>query len=294
MHPAIVVEAQGATHANDTPIFACRGFRHGAEFGICGQSRTCPRAARHRHPRSRAAPPPAAPSAKKITIYTAKTIVTLDPGTPTAEAVAVMDGKILGVGTLDEVKGWVTDEEVEIDQRFKDAVIVPGLIEAHMHPQITGVLWQGVYVGRFDRTAPDGTLGQGTGDQTGRPRPAQGCGGQTAGRRKLAGRLGLSAGVLRQLTAHPRRSRSDLQRPSDASSRICRCTSTTPTARRSRSPASATTPISSASSRRTASRPARSRRSRRLLLSPRSSRRSMPRRCSRRRGTPPSSRIVSA
>lgn len=104
------------------------------------------------------APAPAAPAAKKITIYTAKTIVTEDPGTPTAEAVAVMDGKILGVGTLDEVKDWVTDEQVEIDQRFKDAVIVPGLIEAHMHPQITGILWQGVYVGRFDRTAPDGTL----------------------------------------------------------------------------------------------------------------------------------------
>ena len=41
------------------------------------------------------APAPAAPAAKKITIYTAKTIVTEDPGTPTAEAVAVMDGKIL-------------------------------------------------------------------------------------------------------------------------------------------------------------------------------------------------------
>jgi hypothetical protein len=62
------------------------------------------------------AQPPASPS-KKITIYT-KTIVTLDPGTPSAEAVAVMDGKILGVGTLDEVKGWVTDETVEIDRQF--------------------------------------------------------------------------------------------------------------------------------------------------------------------------------
>jgi hypothetical protein len=109
-------------------------------------------------------PAPPAPAAKKITIYTAKTIVTLDPGTPTAEAVAVMDGKILGVGTLDEVKSWVTDEDVEIDQRFKDAVIVPGFIEAHMHPQITGILWQGVYVGRFDGVAPRDT-GQRSGDQ---------------------------------------------------------------------------------------------------------------------------------
>jgi predicted amidohydrolase YtcJ len=83
--------------------------------------------------------------------------VTLDPGTPTAQAVAVMNGKILGVGTLDEVRGWVTNQEVEIDRRFENAVIVPGFIEAHMHPQITGVLWEGVYVGRFDRVSPDGT-----------------------------------------------------------------------------------------------------------------------------------------
>ncbi len=104
-----------------------------------------------------ASAPVADSPAQKITIYTAKTIVTLDPGTPTAQAVAVMNGKILGVGTLDEVRGWVTNQDLDIDRRFQDAVIVPGFIEAHMHPQITGVLWEGVYAGRFDRTAPDGT-----------------------------------------------------------------------------------------------------------------------------------------
>ena len=108
-----------------------------------------------------AAAPPADSAAQKITIYTAKTIVTLDPGTPTAQAVAVMNGKILGVGTLDQVRGWVTNQEVEIDRRFQNAVIVPGFIEAHMHPQLTGVLWEGIYVGRFDRTSPDGVLVKG-------------------------------------------------------------------------------------------------------------------------------------
>ncbi len=108
------------------------------------------------------APAPAADTAaQKITIYTAKTIVTLDPGTPSGQAVAVTNGKILGTGTLDEVRGWVTNQEVEIDRRFENAVIVPGFIEAHMHPQITGVLWQGVYVGRFDRTSPDGIMNKG-------------------------------------------------------------------------------------------------------------------------------------
>ena len=108
-----------------------------------------------------AAAPPAESPAQKITIYTAKTIVTLDPGTPTAQAVAVMNGKILGVGTLDQVRGWVTNQDVEIDRRFQNAVIVPGFIEAHMHPQLTGVLWEGIYVGRFDRTSPDGVLVKG-------------------------------------------------------------------------------------------------------------------------------------
>lgn len=99
----------------------------------------------------------AAATPSKITIFPARTIVTLDPGTPQAEAVAVMDGKILGAGTLEEMQGWGTSQEVEIDRSFEDAVIVPGLIEAHMHPQVTGILWQGVYVGHFDRVAPDGT-----------------------------------------------------------------------------------------------------------------------------------------
>lgn len=102
--------------------------------------------------------PPASPAANTITIYTASKVVTLDPAKPTGTAIAVLDGKILSVGTLDEVRGWVTTQKVEIDRRFEKAVIVPGFIEAHMHPQITGILWQGTYVGRFDRTSPEGTL----------------------------------------------------------------------------------------------------------------------------------------
>ena len=241
-----------------------------------------------------ASPAPAQQPAQKITIYTAKTIVTLDPGTPTAEAVAVMDGKILGVGTLDEVQGWVTDEEVEIDRRFQDAVIIPGLIEAHMHPQITGVLWLGAYVGRFDRTRPTAPSSRGW-----RPSRPSSTGSRTDAAAKLPndGDGWWAGGISRSsMPTLPSPAPISIRSPTAirSSSRICRCTSITPTARRSRLPASATTPISSGSSRRTANRPARSRRSRRLLLSPRSSRRSMPRRCSRRRGAPPSSPIVSA
>lgn len=101
---------------------------------------------------------PPDPSAGTIIIYTAKKVVTLDPAMPSGTAVAVLDGKILSVGSLESVRGWVTTQKVEIDRRYENAVIVPGFIEAHMHPQITGILWLGTYVGRFDRTSPDGTL----------------------------------------------------------------------------------------------------------------------------------------
>jgi len=35
----------------------------------------------------------------KITVYRAKKVLTMDPGRPVAEAVAVMDGRIVGAGT---------------------------------------------------------------------------------------------------------------------------------------------------------------------------------------------------
>jgi predicted amidohydrolase YtcJ len=37
---------------------------------------------------------------KGITVFVAKEIITMDPGWPTASAVAVQDGKILSVGSL--------------------------------------------------------------------------------------------------------------------------------------------------------------------------------------------------
>lgn len=109
-------------------------------------------------------PPAVAPAARsnsKITVFTARKIVTLDPMQPQGTAVAVQDGRILSVGTLDQVKGWAGTTPVEVDTRFAKDVILPGFIEAHMHPHITGLLWEGVYVGRFDRYAPDGRFEKG-------------------------------------------------------------------------------------------------------------------------------------
>lgn len=75
----------------------------------------------------------------KITVFTAKKIVTMDPGWPTATAVAVRDGRILSVGTLDDLKPWLDNHPYEINNSFADKVIYPGFIEAHGHPVMGGV-----------------------------------------------------------------------------------------------------------------------------------------------------------
>jgi hypothetical protein len=77
----------------------------------------------------------ATPPSGKITVFTAKKLVTMDPGWPEATAVAVADGKILSVGvTFDDLKPWLDKYPYEVDDRFKDKVIYPGFVEAHTHP----------------------------------------------------------------------------------------------------------------------------------------------------------------
>ena len=69
-----------------------------------------------------------------ITVFTAKRIVTMDPGWPEGTAVAVKDGRILSVGSLADLEPWLKRFPHTIDNRFKDKVIYPGFVEAHGHP----------------------------------------------------------------------------------------------------------------------------------------------------------------
>lgn len=85
-------------------------------------------------------------------IYSAKKIITMGRNRPTASHVAVRDGRILGVGTLEELSGW---GEAVLDERFADKVLMPGLIEGHAHT-MEGSFWQFTYCGFFDRVDPDG------------------------------------------------------------------------------------------------------------------------------------------
>lgn len=87
-------------------------------------------------------------------IYTARLIRTANPSRPTGTAIAVRDGKVLGVGTLEECQSWgITN----IDRRFENKILTAGFVEAHSHV-MAGMFHHIPYVGWFPRMMPNGEV----------------------------------------------------------------------------------------------------------------------------------------
>jgi predicted amidohydrolase YtcJ len=90
-------------------------------------------------------------------IYTARLIRTANPSHPTAAAIAIRDGKVLSVGTLEDCQQWgITN----IDRQFEDKVLTAGFVEAHSHV-MSGMYAAIPFVGWFGRFMPDGTWVEG-------------------------------------------------------------------------------------------------------------------------------------
>lgn len=70
----------------------------------------------------------------QTTVYVAP-IVTMDAEAPDAEAFAVHDGRIVAVGSVDAVRAAAGDAALE----ELDGVVLPGLIDAHMHMERAGL-----------------------------------------------------------------------------------------------------------------------------------------------------------
>jgi hypothetical protein len=88
------------------------------------------------------------------TIYSARKIITMNPMQPEATHVAVRDGRVLGVGSLDQLSAW---GEHTLDERFAAKVLMPGLVEGHCHLK-EGSMWDMHYLGWFDRRDPNGKV----------------------------------------------------------------------------------------------------------------------------------------
>jgi predicted amidohydrolase YtcJ len=94
---------------------------------------------------------------KMITVYIAKSIITMNASMPRAEAVAVRDGKILETGTLESLQPWLSRHDHKIDEQFKDSFIVPGLIDPHLHPSMAAVLLPTYFITAMEWKMPWGT-----------------------------------------------------------------------------------------------------------------------------------------
>jgi predicted amidohydrolase YtcJ len=89
-------------------------------------------------------------------VYVADEIITMDPEHPVATAVAVADGRILGVGSKEDMLALTGAGEV--DTRFADKVMVPGLIEQHIHPVLSALTLTTEIISIEDWILPDRTF----------------------------------------------------------------------------------------------------------------------------------------
>ncbi len=76
---------------------------------------------------------------ESLKIFTARQIVTMDTTNPMATAVAVRGDRVVAVGTMDDLKPWLDAYPYEIDERFADKVLLPGLIDPHLHPMLGAI-----------------------------------------------------------------------------------------------------------------------------------------------------------
>ncbi|MBT6613791.1 MAG: hypothetical protein HOB38_16960, partial [Deltaproteobacteria bacterium] len=95
----------------------------------------------------------------KTTIFTAKKIITMYPEQPFAEAVAVMDGRILGVGGAKELEQSLENSPYApytVDTTFQDKVLIPGLVDAHTHLEVQAMIYDGHFVAQIPWPKPEG------------------------------------------------------------------------------------------------------------------------------------------
>ena len=93
-----------------------------------------------------------------ITVFTARSIITMNPSLPRATAVAVRDDRIVEVGSLATMAPWLTAHEHRIDDRFAGQIITPGFIDPHLHPTMAAVLLPMEFVTAMEWKLPWGTV----------------------------------------------------------------------------------------------------------------------------------------
>jgi predicted amidohydrolase YtcJ len=91
-----------------------------------------------------------------VTIYNAQTILTVNPEQPEVSAVAVRDGLIVGLSGVETLAAEFSG--AEIDESFADQVIVPGLIDPHLHMILGAMMYAQPFAPPWNLHHPDGIV----------------------------------------------------------------------------------------------------------------------------------------
>jgi predicted amidohydrolase YtcJ len=94
----------------------------------------------------------------RITVFAARKIRTMEPSLPEATAVAVRDGMIVEVGTLETLRPWLEAHPHTIDRQFEKHVLMPGFIDPHLHPSMAAYLLQCEFITAMEWQLPDRTV----------------------------------------------------------------------------------------------------------------------------------------
>ncbi|MEP4052350.1 MAG: amidohydrolase family protein [Litorimonas sp.] len=89
-------------------------------------------------------------------IYLTSGIITVDPSNPTAEAVAVRDGKIVGVGS--EAALFKDFPNALWDGQYNNSILIPGLIDPHIHMTLGSMMYGLDWVPPWDMPHPEGLV----------------------------------------------------------------------------------------------------------------------------------------
>jgi predicted amidohydrolase YtcJ len=93
-----------------------------------------------------------------FTLFPARSVITMNPSMPTAEAILVRDDHIVEVGSKDSMAPWLNHYDYKIDDRFRDNVICPGFIDPHLHPTMAAVLLPMEFITAMRWKLPWGTV----------------------------------------------------------------------------------------------------------------------------------------
>ena len=88
----------------------------------------------------------------QVRIYEVQEILTLDENYPSATAVAIKKDRIIGVGEVEQLRKKFP--KAQLDTRFSEDVMVPGLIEHHVHPFLAAITMESNVIAIEDWNLP--------------------------------------------------------------------------------------------------------------------------------------------